>query len=171
MSRLSKKSMLARAVLLVTLVVVESLWLEDGERVRSTLEGAQLMVARSAGLVLSLAGFENTVDGINIQLANGTVAVTEECIGLDVSLFLASAMFVQPAPLRRKLLGAVASLLAVTGLNWIRVITLALLLWEDRTVFDVTHLYVWPAVIILACVAILLLWMRTIPGDAEANPT
>ena len=99
MSRLSKKSTLARAVLLVTLVVVESLWLEDSERVRSTLEGAQLMVARSAGLVLSHAGFENTVDGINIQLANGAVAVTEECIGLDVSLFLASAMFVQSAPL------------------------------------------------------------------------
>ena len=170
MSRLSTKSLLARAVLLVTLVVVESLWLEDSELARSTQEGAQLMIARSAGLVLSLAGFENTVDGIKIQLANGAVAVTEGCVGLDVSLFLASAMFVQPTPLRRKLLGAVASLLAVTGLNWIRVITLALLVQGNRTAFDVAHSYVWPAVIILSCVAILLLWMRTPPGDTEGKP-
>ena len=52
MGHLSTKSMLARAVILVALVVVESLWLEGSELARSMLDGAQLMIARSAGLAL-----------------------------------------------------------------------------------------------------------------------
>lgn len=169
MGHLSTKSMLARAVILVALVVVESLWLEGSELARSMLDGAQLMIARSAGLALDLAGFENTVKGNEIQLPDGAVAVTEECVGLDVSLFLASAMLVQSAPVCQKILGAVASVLAVSSLNWVRVVTLALLVQVHPSLFDAVHYYVWPAAIIIVAVAILLLWMRTLPGGAEVD--
>ena len=125
---------------------------------------------------MGLLGFENAVDGNRIALSGGSVRVTEECVGFDVSLFVASAMWVYPAPWRRKLLGTAAAFGTVTGLNWLRVVTLSLLVQGSRAAFDVSHTYVWPGAIIVACVAVFLLWIRALPragaaGGADAMPT
>jgi len=164
MNRLSTRWMLARAAALVALVVAQSIFLQESELARALLSSAQELAARAAGAVLRLGGLENSVDGIRIVLARGAVDVTDDCVGLDISLFLASAMLVHPAPLRSKLAGFVAAFAVVMTLNWMRVVTLAALAGSGAPAFEVAHVYLWPSVIIVSCVATFLLWARSLPA-------
>ena len=67
-----------------------------------------------------------------------------------------------------RLLGLAAGIVAVQGLNVVRVISLFYLGQWNRDVFEWAHLYVWQALIMLDVLIVWLLWVRTLPrGDAD----
>jgi exosortase H (IPTLxxWG-CTERM-specific) len=96
------------------------------------------------------------------------VAIEAGCNGVEASIVLVAAMLAFPAPWRRKLIGLVVGVIAVQGLNIVRVISLFYLGQWSIDVFDFAHQYVWQALIMLDVLIVWLLWVRTLPRAAPA---
>ena len=107
-------------------------------------------------------------DGNVLQSAHNGFAVAIEagCNGVEASIVLAAAMLAFPAPWKRKLLGLAVGVVAVQGLNIVRVISLFYLGQWRLDVFEFAHLYVWQALIMLDVLIVWLLWVRTLPRAA-----
>src|SRR5262249_56709982 len=96
------------------------------------------------------------------------------CNGVEATIVLVAAMLAFPAPWKHKLVGLAAGIVAVQGLNVIRVISLFYLGQWNRDVFEWAHLYVWQALIMLDVLIVWLVWVRTLPktgGDRGDGPS
>ena len=98
-----------------------------------------------------------SVNGRVIEIVNG-------CTGLDVGIFLASAVLVFPAPWRQRLRGVALAFAVALTVNFLRVLTLCFLVDGSPRAFDLLHIYVWPVLISLACLATLFAWIRSTPA-------
>jgi exosortase H (IPTLxxWG-CTERM-specific) len=107
-------------------------------------------------------------DGNVLQSAHNGFAVAIEagCNGVEASIVLVAAILAFPAPWKRKLLGLAVGVVAVQGLNIVRVISLFYLGQWRLDVFEFAHLYVWQALIMLDVLIVWLLWVRTLPRAA-----
>ncbi len=67
-----------------------------------------------------------------------------------------------------------SGIVAVQGLNVVRVISLFYLGQWNMQVFEWAHLYVWQALIMLDVLIVWLIWVRTLPrpakGDGASRP-
>ncbi|TMH34132.1 MAG: exosortase H [Betaproteobacteria bacterium] len=100
--------------------------------------------------------------------SNGfAVAIEAGCNGVEATIVLIAAIFSFPAPWNRKLLGLALGIVAVQGLNIVRVISLFYLGQWNFSVFQWAHLYVWQALIMLDVLIVWLLWVRTLPLGAR----
>jgi exosortase H (IPTLxxWG-CTERM-specific) len=100
--------------------------------------------------------------------SNGfAVSIEAGCNGVEATIVLIAAMLAFPAPWKRKLIGLAAGIVAVQGLNIIRVISLFYLGQWNFDAFEFAHLYVWQALIMLDVLVVWLLWVRTLPGGAQ----
>jgi len=130
------------------------------------------LAAVSAGLVTF---FDPAVRASGNVLQSGSrgfaVAIEAGCNGVEATLVLAAAMLAFPAPWRRKLSGLAIGILAVQGLNVIRVISLFYLGQWNYQVFEWAHLYVWQALIMLDVLIVWLVWVHLLPpSDASGGP-
>ena len=66
------------------------------------------------------------------------------------------------------MLGLAIGVIAVQGLNVVRVITLFYLGQWNFSVFEFAHQYVWQALIMLDVLIVWLLWVRTVPRGIPA---
>jgi exosortase H (IPTLxxWG-CTERM-specific) len=100
-----------------------------------------------------------------LQSARNGFAVSIEagCKGVEETIVLVAAMLAFPASWQRKLVGLAAGIIAVQGLNVIRVISLFYLGQWNFDVFEFAHRYVWQALIMLDVLIVWLLWVRTLP--------
>jgi len=100
-----------------------------------------------------------------LQSARNGFAVSIEagCNGVEATIVLVAAMLAFPAPWQRKLVGLAVGIVAVQGLNVIRVISLFYLGQWNFDVFEFAHRYVWQALIMLDVLIVWLLWVRTLP--------
>ena len=113
----------------------------------------------SAGKTLT-----STVNGFAVSIEAG-------CNGVEATIVLAAAILAFPAPWQKKLLGLGAGILAVQGLNVVRVISLFYLGQWSLEVFEWAHLYVWQALIMLDVLVVWLIWIRLLPGrGVDAGP-
>jgi len=123
----------------------------------------------SAGLVKV---FDPTViaEGNVLRSAHNGFAVAIEagCNGVEATIVLVAAMLAFPAPWKRKLLGLAIGIVAVQGLNVVRVISLFYLGQWSFDLFEFAHQYVWQALIMLDVLVVWLLWVRTLPRAAPA---
>jgi exosortase H (IPTLxxWG-CTERM-specific) len=92
------------------------------------------------------------------------VSIEAGCNGVEATIVLIAAMLAFPAPWKHRLFGLAVGILAVQGLNVVRVISLFYLGQWDRDVFEWAHLYVWQALIMLDVLIVWLVWVRTLPG-------
>jgi len=113
-----------------------------------------------------------TASGNVLQSGSGfAVAIEAGCNGVEATLVLVAAMLAFPAPWRRKLTGLAVGILAVQGLNVIRVISLFYLGQWNYQVFEWAHLYVWQALIMLDVLVVWLIWVRLLPAsDVPSGP-
>ena len=106
--------------------------------------------------------------------ANGfAVSIEAGCNGVEATIVLVAAMLAFPAPWRNRLFGLSAGIVAVQGLNIIRVISLFYLGQWNLQVFEWAHLYVWQALIMLDVLVVWLIWVRRVPhiDDASVPPS
>jgi len=96
--------------------------------------------------------------------ANGfAVSIEAGCNGVEATIVLLAAIVAFPAPWKYRLAGLAAGIVAVQGLNVIRVISLFYLGQWNLDVFEWAHLYVWQALIMLDVLIVWLIWVRTLP--------
>ena len=88
----------------------------------------------------------------------GRVIVDASCSGGDAMALCLGAMLAFPAPWRARLHGGAFGLLLITGLNTVRIGHLSLVA-DDPSRFTLLHVYLWPAILILAAVAYVYAWM------------
>lgn len=98
------------------------------------------------------------------------VSIEAGCNGVEATIVLLAAILAFPAPWKNKVVGFAAGILAVQGLNVVRIISLFYLGQWDRQVFEWAHLYVWQALIMLDVLIVWLVWVRTLPRASDANP-
>lgn len=97
------------------------------------------------------------------------VSIEAGCNGVEATLVLVAAMLAFPAPWRKKLTGLAVGIVAVQGLNIVRVISLFYLgQWSFR-VFEWAHLYVWQALIMLDVLIVWLVWVRLLPPAEDSS--
>jgi exosortase H (IPTLxxWG-CTERM-specific) len=108
-----------------------------------------------------------------LQSASNGFAVSIEagCNGVEATIVLVAAILAFPSTWKRKLIGLAAGIVAVQGLNIVRVISLFYLGQWNFDVFEWAHLYVWQALIMLDVLIVWLLWVRTLPRAAPAIAT
>ena len=127
-------------------------------------------LARASAAIVTLFDHDVVASGNVLRSTANSFAVSIEagCNGVEATLVLLAAMLAFPASWRRKALGLAAGVVAVQGLNVVRVISLFYIGQWNRDVFEWAHLYVWQALIMLDVLVVWLLWVRTLPrGDAE----
>ena len=114
-----------------------------------------------------VTGFDSGVTAAGKILRSTTngfaVSIEAGCNGIEATIVLIAAMLAFPSPWKHKLAGLVAGIVAVQGLNIIRVISLFYLGQWNRDVFEWAHLYVWQALIMLDVLIVWLIWVRTLP--------
>ena len=126
-----------------------------------------LLAAFSAGIV-KIFDPRVLAYGKILQAADGGFAVSIEagCNGVEATIVLVAAVLSFPASWKRRMLGLAIGVIAVQGLNVIRVITLFYLGQWNFSVFEFAHQYVWQALIMLDVLIVWLLWVRTLPHAA-----
>ena len=88
------------------------------------------------------------------------VTVTMACSGTDVMALSAGVILAYPATVVRRLKGVAVALPVLLFLNLIRIDTLALTA-ANPPLFTLLHLYVWPAVLVVAAAALVFGWMQS----------
>ena len=145
---------------LSNLLLVESIERDLFDHVRNG-------IASLAGAVLSLFRADVSSAGQTVWVGGSAVEIVNGCTGVDVAIFLASAMLVYPAAWSAKLRGVALAFAVVLATNFLRVLTLCWLNASSPRAFELVHVYVWPAFISLVCLATLLAWIRSAtPRDA-----
>ena len=104
------------------------------------------------------------------SVSNGfAVSIEAGCNGVEATIVLVAAILAFPASWKRKLIGLIAGIVAVQGLNIVRVISLFYLGQWNFNAFEWAHLYVWQALIMLDVMVVWLLWVRTLPRAMPAG--
>ncbi len=104
------------------------------------------------------------------SLSNGfAVSIEAGCNGVEATIVLLAAMLAFPASGKAKALGLAAGIVAVQGLNVVRIISLFYLGQWNYQVFEWAHLYVWQALIMLDVLIVWLLWVRFLPREAASG--
>ena len=106
---------------------------------------------------------ESTTNGFAVSIEAG-------CNGVEATIVLIAAMLAFPAPWKNKIIGLAIGILAVQGLNVVRIISLFYLGQWNYEVFEWAHLYVWQALIMLDVLIVWLLWVRTLPKADRGGP-
>lgn len=128
------------------------------------------LAAASVGLVTLFDADVTAVGKIIRSTVNGfAVSIEAGCNGVEATIVLVAAIFAFPAPWKSRLVGLAVGIVAVQGLNIVRVISLFYLGQWNFDVFEWAHLYVWQALIMLDVLVVWLIWVRTLPrADAGA---
>jgi exosortase H (IPTLxxWG-CTERM-specific) len=127
------------------------------------------LAAISAGIV-KIFDSDVLAQGKVLQSVSNGFAVSIEagCNGVEATIVLVAAILAFPATWKHKLIGLVVGIVAVQGLNIVRVISLFYLGQWNFNAFEWAHLYVWQALIMLDVMVVWLLWVRTLPRVAPA---
>jgi exosortase H (IPTLxxWG-CTERM-specific) len=127
------------------------------------------LAAISAGIV-KIFDSDVLAQGKVLQSVSNGFAVSIEagCNGVEATIVLVAAILAFPASWKHKLIGLIVGIVAVQGLNIVRVISLFYLGQWNFNAFEWAHLYVWQALIMLDVMVVWLLWVRTLPRVAPA---
>lgn len=106
---------------------------------------------------------------IQSQATGFGVSIEAGCNGVEAVIILMAGMVAFPAPLRLKVIGVLIGLVAVQGVNILRVISLYYLGKWDKEIFDFAHLYLWQALIMLDVLLVWLLWIRAVAKQQGAS--
>ncbi len=109
-------------------------------------------------LLLPSAGLQHGLACALTGAPRDAVVVNQSCTGSDAMALCLGAIFAFPATWRRRLVGAAAGLLCILAVNTVRIGSLSLVV-GDRELFQLLHVYVWPAAIVLVAAVYVFFWM------------
>lgn len=126
------------------------------------------VVARAAGLVLNVMAEGVTVAGTEIRSPGFAVDVENGCNGLETALLLAAAVLAFPASWKSRAIGLLVGFFGIQAINLVRVVSLFWIGRHRPALFSAAHTVVWQSVVVLAGVALFLVWAARLTAK---NPT
>lgn len=124
-----------------------------------------LLLARSMGAVLHIAGTSPITSGTNVSTHGFSATIVPACAGVEIMAMLAAVILAFPAPVRHKLTGVLWGLGAVHVVNVARLVVLFLIGMKFRSGFDEAHYYYAQGFLLLATVGIWALWVTRLPQN------
>ena len=108
---------------------------------------------------------------IRDSISGFAVSIEAGCNGVEATIVLIAAVLAFPATWRNKLTAIVAGFLAIQLLNVARIISLFYLGQWNFSVFEWTHLYLWPVLIMLDVLMVFAIYLRwlTKPSHTQTN--
>jgi exosortase/archaeosortase family protein len=117
--------------------------------------------ARLSGAVLNLIGQHNRVDGVTLSSGGrSAITVVSTCSGFDFLSFFSAAILVFPVPFAKKMAGLVIGIPLLLALNLVRIMSLFFVQVHYPGVFDLVHEEVWAFILIIATIALYVVWMK-----------
>jgi exosortase H (IPTLxxWG-CTERM-specific) len=155
-------------VVLVTLFAAE---LTPPAQSAVVLPWTEALVRITRGLITLFDSRVIAVGKILQSTSSGfAISVEAGCNGIEVAIILIAAMLAFPAPWKHRVIGILVGLCAVQALNVVRVVSLFYLGQWSIEAFEWAHLYLWQALIMLDVLIVWLIWIRTLPPNAGAQP-
>jgi len=136
---------------------------------RVTVEPFTRGLTSASAAVLNMLGQQVLTAGTIIRGGGFGVDIKNGCNAVEAVAFLAAAVLAFEAPLKLRIVGAIAGSIILEVLNVIRIVTLYLLGRYHRNLFDMFHLAVWQSVMFGAAVLIFLIWTSRATRHAVAN--
>lgn len=125
-------------------------------------------VAKVSGIALSLLGQDVTLEGTVLRSPRFVVNIENGCNGVETMLIFMSAVLAFPASWRSRLAGLGIGLVAIQGINLVRVVALFLTGAYLPSLFDASHTVIWQTLVILSGVLLWLLWASRFALPARA---
>lgn len=126
-------------------------------------------VATTSGWALDLLGQSPRMDGTVIRNNRFAVNIRNGCNGIETMLIFGAAVLAFPAPWKSRLAGLSLGMVAIQAVNLVRVVALFLTGVYFPAFFDSSHTVVWQTIVILAGVALWILWaQRVVPRPRNA---
>jgi len=125
------------------------------------------LVARAAGAVLNILSEGVTVEGTSIRSPAFAVDVENGCNGLETALLLGAAVLAFPASWRARAVGLAAGFAGIQAINLVRVVSLFWIGRHRPALFSAAHTVIWQSIVVLAGVALFLVWAARQRGRPE----
>jgi exosortase H (IPTLxxWG-CTERM-specific) len=116
------------------------------------------LVARASAGVLDVLGEEINTQGCRLSSPRFGVTINNGCNGLITSIVFLAGVLAFPSRPMAKLVGAVIGLVAIQGLNLIRIVALFFTGVYLPDFFDTSHIVVWQTVVVLSGIALWIVW-------------
>ncbi len=117
----------------------------------------------SLSLVLRALSIHAIVEGVDIQLARGSLDIVPDCTPLMPTIALWAALLAFPSSARWKAAGALVGAAALWIYDLVRVLAMmAVIAWRP-TWFDFVHVYLWQSVTVIVVFGLFLLWLKLEP--------
>jgi exosortase H (IPTLxxWG-CTERM-specific) len=143
-------------ILIAAYLVFKVPWIE-----RHIVAPYTRFVAACSRLCLGLIGIRASGAGDTIASSEFSVIIKNVCNGLEVTAIFFATTIAFPATIKSKLLGLLIGYPVIFVINIIRIMVLFVLGASNPQVFDDVHFYYAQALVIIATVAVWLLWVTT----------
>jgi exosortase H (IPTLxxWG-CTERM-specific) len=124
-------------------------------------------VARVSAAVLRILGEPAAVTGCIVSSPRFAVTIYNGCNGLITSLIFIAGVLAFPARWTAKLIGVVGGLVVIQILNLIRILSLFYIGIYFPDYFNDAHIFIWQSLIIIAGVALWVVWAHRFALGAE----
>lgn len=126
--------------------------------------------ARSSSAILNLFGEGSHVSNTMVSSPRFSVDIQHGCDAIEPSALFVAAVLAFPAPLRSKLPGVLIGTLALSLINFIRIVSLfyAGIYWPSA--FQTIHVDVWQPVFILLSLTFWVMWAWWATRDRAKRP-
>jgi exosortase/archaeosortase family protein len=140
--------------------------------IRPWLDGFLHHYAASAGFVLRWFEPHIHVTGQDI-VGRYSLHIVKTCDAMDVTILLTSAIVAWPSPWKRRVVGAALGIALLFVLNVLRICSLYWIGIAFPSFFEVAHLDVWPALILLVTIGFfgaVAFWGRRFTSESPREP-
>lgn len=119
-------------------------------------------------LLVPFARLQHTMACTLTGLPRDAVSINAGCTAGDAMALCLGAIFAFPVSWRKRLEGAAIGLVVITIVNSIRFASLSAVGGKGK-LFQLLHLQVWPAILIVVVAVYVFAWMRLAGGGTEAS--
>ena len=128
-----------------------------GERVVIPFTNFTAWLAAATGKLLRLSV---DVRGVTLLGPGSSVNVGQGCDAIDVVSIILAAGLATPAAFTRKISFVVVGIAVVLVMNIARLLTLLYAASLSQTFMDIMHVYVWPVILLFACLGLWYYWFE-----------
>ncbi|GAB5414031.1 MAG: hypothetical protein Cons2KO_16340 [Congregibacter sp.] len=127
----------------------------------------------SAAIIIPFDASVESFGRVISHRENGfAVSIEAGCNGVEAAIVLIAAVLAYPATLKQKLAAIALGFLAIQVMNVVRIISLFYIGQWNLDLFNWTHLYLWPVLIMLDVLVVFLVYLRHLNKQlAEPSPT
>ncbi len=129
-------------------------------------------VAKVSGAVLGGIGQDVRMEGTIIRSPRFAVNIRNGCNGVETMLIFGAAVLAFPASWKARGIGLLLGLLAIQGINLVRVVALFLTGVYFPAWFDSSHTVVWQSVVVAFGLLLWIFWAQRFATEprGEASP-